>query len=101
MNLAHLSDLDIANQSTLQPIGDIAEKAGIPADALEQYGHYKAKVDINKIDKKDKGKVVLVTAMSPTPAGEGKSTVTVGLSDAFNQLKKNVMVALRRSEERR
>ena len=93
--MAHLSDLDIANQSTLKPIGDIAEKAGIPADALEQYGHYKAKVDINKIDKKDKGKVVLVTAMSPTPAGEGKSTVTVGLSDAFNQLKKNVMVALR------
>ncbi|RBA01678.1 formate--tetrahydrofolate ligase [Staphylococcus arlettae] len=93
--MAHLSDLEIANQSTLKPIGDIAEKAGIPADALEQYGHYKAKVDINKIDKKDKGKVVLVTAMSPTPAGEGKSTVTVGLSDAFNQLKKNVMVALR------
>lgn len=93
--MAHLSDLEIANQSTLKPIGDVAEKAGIPADALEQYGHYKAKVDINKIDKKDKGKVVLVTAMSPTPAGEGKSTVTVGLSDAFNQLKKNVMVALR------
>ena len=93
--MAHLSDLEIANQSTLKPIGDIAEKAGIPADALEQYGHYKAKVDINKIDKKDKGKVVLVTAMAPTPAGEGKSTVTIGLSDAFNQLKKNVMVALR------
>lgn len=93
--MAHLSDLEIANQSTLKPIGDIADKVGIPADALEQYGHYKAKVDINKINKKDKGKVVLVTAMSPTPAGEGKSTVTVGLSDAFNQLKKNVMVALR------
>ena len=96
MNLAHLSDLDIANQSTLQPIGDIAEKVGIPADALESYGHYKAKIDINQVKQKDnKGKVVLVTAMSPTPAGEGKSTVTVGLSDAFNQLKKNVMVALR------
>ena len=96
MNLAHLSDLDIANQSTLQPIGDIAEKVGIPADAIEPYGHYKAKIDINQVKQKDnKGKVVLVTAMSPTPAGEGKSTVTVGLSDAFNQLKKNVMVALR------
>ena len=96
MNLAHLSDLDIANQSTLQPIGDIAEKVGIPADALEPYGHYKAKIDINQVKQKEnKGKVVLVTAMSPTPAGEGKSTVTVGLSDAFNQLKKNVMVALR------
>ncbi|WP_204180458.1 formate--tetrahydrofolate ligase [Staphylococcus sp. GDY8P64P] len=94
--MAHLSDLDIANQSTLQPIGDIAEKVGIPADALEPYGHYKAKIDINQVKQKDnKGKVVLVTAMSPTPAGEGKSTVTVGLSDAFNQLKKNVMVALR------
>ena len=73
-----------------------SQKAGIPADALEQYGHYKAKIDINQIKPKDnKGKVVLVTAMSPTPAGEGKSTVTVGLSDAFNELKKNVMVALR------
>ncbi|WP_436854128.1 formate--tetrahydrofolate ligase [Staphylococcus caeli] len=94
--MAHLSDLDIANQSTLKPIGEIAEKAGIPADALEPYGHYKAKIDINQVQQKNgKGKVVLVTAMSPTPAGEGKSTVTVGLSDAFNQLKKNVMVALR------
>ena len=94
--MAHLSDLDIANQSELKPIGEIAEKAGIPADALEQYGHYKAKIDINQIKPKvNKGKVVLVTAMSPTPAGEGKSTVTVGLSDAFNELNKNVMVALR------
>ncbi|MFW0759610.1 formate--tetrahydrofolate ligase [Staphylococcus cohnii] len=94
--MAHLSDLDIANQSTLQPIGDIAEKVGIPADALEPYGHYKAKIDINQVKQKEnKGKVVLVTAMSPTPAGEGKSTVTVGLSDAFNQLKQSVMVALR------
>ena len=72
MNLAHLSDLEIANQATLQPIGDIADKAGIPSDALEPYGHYKAKIDINKIRKnKQKGKVVLVTAMSPTTAGEG------------------------------
>jgi len=94
--LAHLSDLDIANQSTLKPIGDIAKQAGIPADALEPYGHYKAKIDINQVQQKNgKGKVVLVTAMSPTPAGEGKSTVTVGLADAFNELKKSVMVALR------
>ena len=96
MNLAHLSDLDIANQSELKPIGDIAKKAGIPEHALEQYGHYKAKIDINQVQsKEEKGKVVLVTAMSPTPAGEGKSTVTVGLADAFNELNKNVMVALR------
>ena len=94
--MAHLSDLDIANQSELKSIGDIAKKAGIPEHALEQYGHYKAKIDINQIQsKEEKGKVVLVTAMSPTPAGEGKSTVTVGLADAFNELNKNVMVALR------
>ncbi|MBU6132009.1 formate--tetrahydrofolate ligase [Staphylococcus xylosus] len=94
--MTHLSDLDIANQSTLKPIWEIAEKVGIPKDALEPYGHYKAKIDINQVQQKNgKGKVVLVTAMSPTPAGEGKSTVTVGLSDAFNQLKQNVMVALR------
>ena len=94
--MTHLSDLDIANQSELKPIGDIAKKAGIPEHALEQYGHYKAKIDINQVQsKEEKGKVVLVTAMSPTPAGEGKSTVTVGLADAFNELNKNVMVALR------
>lgn len=94
--MAHLSDLDIANQSELKSIGDIAKKTGIPEHALEQYGHYKAKIDINQIQSRDeKGKVVLVTAMSPTPAGEGKSTVTVGLADAFNELNKNVMVALR------
>ncbi|MCU5746126.1 formate--tetrahydrofolate ligase [Staphylococcus sp. SQ8-PEA] len=94
--MAHLSDLEIANQSKLKPINDIARTAGIPESALEPYGHYKAKIDINQVkDNGDKGKVVLVTAMSPTPAGEGKSTVTVGLSDALHALKKNVMVALR------
>ncbi|MGT0298989.1 formate--tetrahydrofolate ligase [Staphylococcus aureus] len=94
--MTHLSDLDIANQSTLQPIKDIAASVGISEDALEPYGHYKAKIDINKITpRENKGKVVLVTAMSPTPAGEGKSTVTVGLADAFHELNKNVMVALR------
>ncbi len=94
--VSHLSDLEIANQSTLRPIQEIAERAGISEDALEQYGHYKAKIDISKITTKGtKGKVVLVTAMSPTPAGEGKSTVTVGLADAFKQINQNVMVALR------
>ncbi|MGV3244218.1 formate--tetrahydrofolate ligase [Staphylococcus sp. 11261D007BR] len=94
--MSHLSDLEIANQSTLKPIKEIAETAGISEDALEQYGHYKAKIDISKIKTKgEKGKVVLVTAMSPTPAGEGKSTVTVGLSDAFKKINQNVMVALR------
>ncbi|EJO7116105.1 formate--tetrahydrofolate ligase [Staphylococcus pseudintermedius] len=94
--MSHLSDLEIANQSTLRPIKEIAEKASISEEALEQYGHYKAKIDISKIQTQNgKGKVVLVTAMSPTPAGEGKSTVTVGLADAFQHINQNVMVALR------
>ncbi|EIE3646240.1 formate--tetrahydrofolate ligase [Staphylococcus pseudintermedius] len=94
--MSHLSDLEIANQSTLRPIKEIAEKAGISEEALEQYGHYKAKIDISKIQTQNgKGKVVLVTAMSPTPAGEGKSTVTVGLADAFQHINQKVMVALR------
>jgi formate--tetrahydrofolate ligase len=94
--VAHLSDLEIANNATLKPITEIAQKVNIDEDALEQYGKYKAKVDINNINKnEEKGKVILVTAMSPTPAGEGKSTVTVGLADALNRLKKKVMVALR------
>ncbi|ELI4042291.1 formate--tetrahydrofolate ligase [Staphylococcus pseudintermedius] len=94
--MSHLSDLEIANQSTLRPIKEIAEKVGISEEALEQYGHYKAKIDISKIQTQNgKGKVVLVTAMSPTPAGEGKSTVTVGLADAFQHINQNVMVALR------
>ena len=94
--MSHLSDLEIANQATLKPIKEIADKAGIAEEALEQYGHYKAKIDISKIQTKGKkGKVVLVTAMSPTPAGEGKSTVTVGLADAFQHINQNVMVALR------
>lgn len=96
MSLSHLSDLEIANQSTLKRINEIAEKVGITNDALEPYGHFRGKVDITKLkDKPEKGKVVLVTALSPTPAGEGKSTVTVGLADALNQLNEKVMVALR------
>lgn len=94
--MAHLTDQEIASQAKIQPIEAIAEKAGIPNDALEMYGKYKAKVDIHKVEGDEKSaKVVLVSAMNPTPAGEGKSTCTVGLSDAFNQLGKNVMVALR------
>ncbi len=91
-----LSDLEIASQAVMKPIIDIAEAAGIPEDALEQYGRYKAKIDPLKITAQgEDAKVVLVTAISPTPAGEGKSTVTVGLADALHQLKKNVVVALR------
>ena len=90
-----LTDLEIASRATMQPITAIADKANIPEVALEQYGRYKAKLDINKIPGQATGKIVLVTAISPTPAGEGKSTVTVGLADALNQLNENVMVALR------
>ncbi|UTH13194.1 formate--tetrahydrofolate ligase [Macrococcus equipercicus] len=91
----YLSDLEIAKRSKIRPISSIAEEAGIPVGAVEPYGFYKAKIDTTKIKSQPTGKVVLVTAMSPTPAGEGKSTVTVGLSDAFRQLGDNVMVALR------
>ncbi|MFF5995543.1 formate--tetrahydrofolate ligase [Lysinibacillus sp. KU-BSD001] len=90
-----LTDLEIANHATMQVITKIAEKVNIPEDALEQYGRYKAKVDPTKIPGKATDKVVLVTAINPTPAGEGKSTVTVGLADALSQLNENVIVALR------
>ena len=91
-----LTDLEIANQAIMQPITEIAKAAGIPEDSLEQYGRYKAKIDPLKITAHgEDAKVVLVTAISPTPAGEGKSTVTVGLADALHQLNKNVVVALR------
>jgi len=80
----------------IKPITEIANAAGIPEDALEQYGRYKAKIDPLKITAQgEDAKVVLVSAISPTPAGEGKSTVTVGLADALHQLDKKVMVALR------
>ncbi|WP_341302477.1 formate--tetrahydrofolate ligase [Lysinibacillus sp. FSL H8-0500] len=91
-----LTDLEIASQAVMKPITEIADAAGIPADAIEQYGRYKAKIDPLKITAQgEDAKVVLVSAISPTPAGEGKSTVTVGLADALHQLNKKVMVALR------
>lgn len=91
-----LTDLEIASQAVIKPITEIANAAGIPEDALEQYGRYKAKIDPLKITAQgENAKVVLVSAISPTPAGEGKSTVTVGLADALHQLNKKVMVALR------
>ena len=95
--MGYKSDIEIAQECTMEPITKIAEKAGIDEEYLEQYGKYKAKIDYNflkKTDKKD-GKLVLVTAINPTPAGEGKTTTTVGLADAMQRLGKNVMVALR------
>ncbi|MGW9404275.1 formate--tetrahydrofolate ligase [Arthrobacter sp. NPDC055585] len=90
------NDLDISRAATLQPITDIARAAGIPEDALELYGRYKAKVNPAVVPRRtEPGKVVLVTAMSPTPAGEGKSTVTVGLGDALARSGQKTVIALR------
>ncbi|MCD2493775.1 formate--tetrahydrofolate ligase, partial [Lacrimispora sp. NSJ-141] len=91
------SDIEIAQECTMAPVTEIAAKAGIDEKYLEQYGKYKAKIDYNMLketDKKD-GKLVLVTAINPTPAGEGKTTTTVGLADGLQKIGKNVMVALR------
>ncbi len=91
-----MTDLTIAKQAAIRPIQEIAQRAGIAEEALELYGKYKAKIDVNQLPKTTQdGKVVLVTAISPTPAGEGKSTVTVGLADALKQSGESVMVALR------
>jgi len=92
------SDIQIAQEAEMKNIREIAEIAGLDEKYLEQYGNYKAKVDYNLLqDKKDTpdGKVILVTAISPTPAGEGKTTTTVGLADAMKKIDKNVLVALR------
>ena len=91
------SDIEIAQECEMKPITEIAEKAGIDEKYLEQYGKYKAKIDYNLLKETDKqdGKLILVTAINPTPAGEGKTTTTVGLADGMQKLGKNVMVALR------
>lgn len=92
------SDIDIANAAILQPIGDIAAKLGIPADALEPYGRTKAKIGfdfINAQQSRPDGKLVLVTGISPTPAGEGKTTTTIGLGDALRRIGRNAAICLR------
>jgi formate--tetrahydrofolate ligase len=92
------SDIEIAQSATLKPIADIAARLGIPSASVEPYGHYKAKIDLDFIDSlKDKpdGKLILVTALSPTPAGEGKTTTTVGLGDALNKIGKKAVICLR------
>jgi formate--tetrahydrofolate ligase len=93
-----LSDIEIAQAAKLQRVTRIAEKLGIPEDQLEPYGHYKAKVSLEFVaglaGKKD-GKLILVTAITPTPAGEGKTTTTVGLGDALNRIGKKAIICLR------
>jgi formate--tetrahydrofolate ligase len=92
------SDIEIAQAATAKPIREVAEKLGIPTDALIPYGHDKAKIGADFIREKSKGKdgkLILVTAVSPTPAGEGKTTTTVGLGDAMNIIGKNALICLR------
>ena len=95
--MGYKSDIEIAQECEMLPITQIAEKAGIDDKYLEQYGKYKAKIDYNLLKESDKkdGKLILVTAINPTPAGEGKTTTTVGLADGMQKLGKSVMVALR------
>ncbi len=92
-----MTDIEIAQSVQMKPIGEIAKAAGITEDYLEQYGKYKAKIDyaLLKESKRQNGKLILVTAITPTPAGEGKTTTTIGLSDGLKRIGKNVMVALR------
>lgn len=93
-----LSDIEIAQQNVMEPITTIADNCGIKPEELEQYGHYKAKVSLdifNRLKDRPDGKLVLVTAITPTPAGEGKSTTSIGLGQALNKIGKNAIIALR------
>ena len=93
-----LSDIEIAQKNVMEPISKIADKVGILPEELEQYGHYKAKISLDvlkRLENKPNGKLVLVTAITPTPAGEGKSTTSIGLAQALNRVGKKAVVALR------
>ncbi|MCI7159230.1 MAG: formate--tetrahydrofolate ligase [Flintibacter sp.] len=92
-----LTDIEIAQSNPMKPIGDIAKTAGVAEEYLEYYGHYKAKIDYRLLNETQapNGKLILVTAINPTPAGEGKTTTTVGLADALRRMGKNALVALR------
>ncbi|MBR2988491.1 MAG: formate--tetrahydrofolate ligase [Clostridia bacterium] len=95
--MAYLTDIEIAQANEMEHINAIAKRAGVDEKYLEQYGNYKAKVDYNLLNevKRPDGKLVLVTAITPTPAGEGKTTTTIGLADGLKRIGKNVVVALR------
>ena len=92
------SDIDIAQAAVLEPISKIAERLNLPYEAIDPYGHYKAKISLDYLDslpKKENSHLILVTAISPTPAGEGKTTTTVGLGDGLRKIGKSAMIALR------
>ena len=92
------TDIEIARASTLEPINNVAKKIGIDSDSVFNYGHHKAKISldfINSLENKPDGKLILVTAMTPTPAGEGKTTTTVGLGDGLNAIGKKAIICLR------
>ncbi len=90
------SDIEISRAATLRPIGQIAATLGIPDAAVEPYGHFKAKIDLSRVPATGKqGKLILVTAINPTPAGEGKSTTSVGLADALNRIGRQTVLCLR------
>lgn len=95
--MAYMTDIEIAQATPMRPIAEIAQKAGIADEYLESYGRYKAKVDPRLLKETDRpeGKLILVTAITPTPAGEGKTTTTIGLADGLRHIGKNAVVALR------
>ncbi len=95
--MSYLTDIEIAQQCEMKPITEIAKAAGVDEKYIEQYGKYKAKVDYSLLKENDNkdGKLILVTAITPTPAGEGKTTTTIGLADGLKRIGKNVVVALR------
>ena len=90
-----MTDIEIANSVKPRNITEIADKLSIPEEALECYGRYKAKVSLKADDSSRRGKLVLVTAINPTPAGEGKTTVSIGLADALSRRGRKVALALR------
>ncbi len=90
------TDIEIAQEAKLEPISLVAARASLSEDEIEYYGKYKAKIDLSVLSRKRQdGKLVLVTAITPTPAGEGKTTTTIGLADGLKRIGKNVIVALR------
>ena len=96
--MTSLSDIEIARQNSMVQIEDVAKKINLAEESLQKFGHHIAKIDttkLNNLDKAENGKLILVTAISPTPAGEGKTTTSVGLNDALNKIGKQSIVCLR------